>query len=207
MKWVDQPFPSSGLIYPKTEEKLPFMTWDEIARRLKAGGNADGLWECLYHDTGQITELLAYVKAKHAPSWVYPMMVMAAHTGARRSEMIRAKLEDTDLSAGVITIREKKRARGTLTTRRVPVSRILSGVLKPLLKRQSGKSYLFGQGDLPYRFRRRTRRSGARLKTANGRSSKVGIRSGIASSALVRPRALTNAFWTNGLAIRQMSKG
>jgi integrase len=149
MKWVDQPFPSSGLIYPKTEEKLPFMTWDEIARRLKAGGNADGLWECLYLDTGQITELLAYVKAKHAPSWVYPMMVMAAHTGARRSEMIRAKLEDIDLSAGVITIREKKRARGTLTTRRVPVSRILSGVLKPLLKRQSGKSYLFGQGDHP----------------------------------------------------------
>jgi len=149
MKWVDPPFPSSGLIYPKTEEKLPFMTWDEIARRLKAGGNADGLWECLYLDTGQITELLAYVKAKRAPSWVYPMMVMAAHTGARRSEMIRAKLEDTDLSAGIITIREKKRARGTLTTRRVPVSRILSGVLKPLLKRQSGKSYLFGQGDHP----------------------------------------------------------
>ncbi len=127
MQWVDRPFPSSGLVYPKTEEKLPFMTWAEIKRRVNAGSNAVDLWECLYLDTIQISELLSYVKAKRAPHWVYPMMVMAAHTGARRSEMIRAKLEDIDLSAGVITIREKKRARGTLTTRRVPISRMLSG--------------------------------------------------------------------------------
>ena len=30
MKWVDMPFPSKGLVYPKTDEKLPFMTWEEI---------------------------------------------------------------------------------------------------------------------------------------------------------------------------------
>jgi integrase len=149
MQWVDRPFPSSGLVYPKTEEKLPFMTWAEIKRRVNAGSNADDLGECLYLDTIQITELLSYVKAKRAPYWVYPMMVMAAHTGARRSEMIRAKLEDIDMSAGVITIREKKRARGMLTTRRVPISRMLSGTLKPLLKHQNGKLYVFGEGDRP----------------------------------------------------------
>ena len=61
--------------------------------------------------------------------------------------MIRAKLEDIDLAAGIITIREKKRARGTRTTRRVPLSPMLAGVLKSLLKRQNEKSYLFGEGD------------------------------------------------------------
>jgi integrase len=147
MKWIDQPFPSSGLVYPKTEEKLPFMTWNEIERRVKAGGNADELWGCLYLDTAQVAEFLGFLKGKPAPDWVYPMVVMAAHTGARRSEMIRAKLEDIDLAAGVITIREKKRAKGTRTTRRVPVTPLLSVVLKQLLKRQNGKSYLFGAGD------------------------------------------------------------
>jgi hypothetical protein len=37
MRWVDQPFPAKGLVYPKCDEKLPFMTWGEIKRRLKAG--------------------------------------------------------------------------------------------------------------------------------------------------------------------------
>lgn len=36
MKWVEKPFPSRGLLYPKTDEKLPFMDWKEIARRIKA---------------------------------------------------------------------------------------------------------------------------------------------------------------------------
>jgi integrase len=142
MQWIDRPFPCSGLIYPKTEEKLPFMNFAEIERRLKAGGNSDLLWECLYLETQQIAELLSCVKMRRAPHWVYPMVVMAAHTGARRSEMIRARVEDIDLTAGVITIREKKRARGTRTTRRVPISDLLASVLKPLLIQQEGKLYL-----------------------------------------------------------------
>jgi hypothetical protein len=44
-------FPSGGLVYPKGEEKLPFMTWAEIERRIKAGGDAEELWECLYLTT------------------------------------------------------------------------------------------------------------------------------------------------------------
>ena len=32
-------FPSRGLVYAKTTEKLPFMTWKEIDRRIKAGGD------------------------------------------------------------------------------------------------------------------------------------------------------------------------
>jgi hypothetical protein len=36
---VSGDFPATGLIYPKEREKLPFMTWAEIERRIKAGGN------------------------------------------------------------------------------------------------------------------------------------------------------------------------
>ena len=67
-------FPSAGLVYPKTAEKLPFMNMAEIKRRIKAGGDADRLWECLYLDATQVAELLAHVKAKKAPAWVCPML-------------------------------------------------------------------------------------------------------------------------------------
>jgi len=149
MKWADQPFPSGGIVYPKTDEKLPFMSWDEIKRRIKAGGVADTLYECLYLDTTQIAELLAYVKGRKAPAWVYPMVMMAAHTGARRSELIRARVEDIDLDQATLTIREKKRAKGTRTTRRVPISTSLAQVLKTRIEEQKGKPCLFGLGDQP----------------------------------------------------------
>lgn len=149
MKWVDMPIPSKGLVYPKTDEKLPFMTWEEIERRIKAGGDADELWECLYLRPEQAADLLIYVKAKKAPHYVYPMILAAAHTGARRSELIRARLQDVDLANSIITINEKKRARGTRTTRRVPISKLLAEALAALMETQEGKPYLFGSGVKP----------------------------------------------------------
>jgi integrase len=149
MKWVDTVFPCSGLVYPKSDEKLPFMTWAEIERRIKAGGDADTLWECLYLDAEEVAAMLKDVKAKELPDWIYVMLVMAAHTGARRSELIRARVEDVDMAAGVITIREKKRSRSARTTRRVPISSLLAKALQPLLEHQQGKTYLFGGGATP----------------------------------------------------------
>lgn len=132
MGYVQGNFPSPGLTYPKKAEKLPFMTRKEIERRIKHGGTAEELWECLYLPESEIEEFLSFAQARKAPSWVYPMCVMAAHTGARRSEMIRAERQDVDFEAGVITIREKKRVRGTLTTRRVPLSTRLKEALQTL---------------------------------------------------------------------------
>ncbi|HUB25805.1 MAG TPA: site-specific integrase [Tepidisphaeraceae bacterium] len=149
MKFVQGVFPCRGLVYPKTDEKLPFMTWAEIERRIKAGGDADTLWECLYLDARQVAAMLEHVKAKELPNWIYPMMVMAAHTGARKSELIRARVEDVDLDAGIVTLREKKRSRGTRTTRQVPISSLLADALSPLIQQQQGKAYLFGDGDTP----------------------------------------------------------
>ncbi len=149
MKVVGHPLPTAGLVYSKSEEKLPFMTWQEIERRIKAGGDADQLWECLYLEDSQVTELLAYVKKQKLQPWVYPAFVVAAHTGARRSEILRVRVEDVDLDAAILTIREKKRCKGVRTTRRVPISTTLAVALKLQTGRQIGKPYLFGAGDNP----------------------------------------------------------
>lgn len=37
-------FPSKGLQYPKADEQSPFMTWQEIERRVRTGGSSD-LWD------------------------------------------------------------------------------------------------------------------------------------------------------------------
>src|SRR4051794_11814232 len=105
-------FPSAGLVYPKGDDKLPFMTFTEIERRVKAGGAADELWQCLYLIHSEIAELLDEVKSRNISPWIYPAFVFTAHTGARRSEMMRANPEDLDITGGIVTIREKKRVKG-----------------------------------------------------------------------------------------------
>ncbi len=147
MGLVQGTFPSAGLVYPKADEKLPFMTWAEIERRIKAGGNPDELWEALYLDADQIEAFLKHAKSKKLSAWAYPMLAFAAYTGARRSEMLRVKLEDVDLDGQVVTIKEKKRQRGTRTTRRVPITKKLAAALRPLLK--GDRVYLFGEGQEP----------------------------------------------------------
>ena len=142
MGYVQDDFPGAGLVYPKGEEKLPFMTWTEIERRIAAGGDPKELWECLFLREPEIAKFLDFVQQRKAPAWVYPMCVMAAHTGARRSEMLRAERQDVDFEAGIITIREKKRVRGKVTTRRVPMSSRLKEALAAL---PAANGRLFGK--------------------------------------------------------------
>jgi integrase len=66
------------------------------------------------------------------------MFAFAAHTGARRSEMVRSRLNDIDLAAGVITIHERKRNQSMRTTRRVPISPVLATVLRDWLAQHPG---------------------------------------------------------------------
>ncbi len=143
-KLVEGNYPSDGLRYPINKEPLSYMTLAEIERRIKAGGNPTELYEALYLDAKQIAQVLAHVKKQKMPGWVYPMFVLAAHSGARRAEMLRAQVADVDLVSRVITLREKKRKRSTNTTRRVPISDLLAKAIKPLLKQN--RIYLFGDG-------------------------------------------------------------
>jgi integrase len=147
MGHVEGNFPGGKLIYPKGEDKLPFMTWQEIERRLAAGGDPDELWECLYLTTPETVELLDFVKGRKVTEWIYSGFLFIAHTGARRSEMIRATPQDVDLAAGIVTIREKKRVKGRRTTRRVPLSTRLAEALKDRLEQNQGQAFLFGPGD------------------------------------------------------------
>ena len=138
-------FPNRGLRFPKSEEKFPFMTWQEIERQIAAGGDPDECWECLYLQIPETTELLQYVHDHASLPWVYPMFCFAAHTGARRSEIIRTRAADVDFAEGIITIREKKRTRGQRTSRRVPMSAFLRQVLTDWMQQRPAADTLFCQ--------------------------------------------------------------
>jgi integrase len=155
-------FPNRGLTYPKVEEKPPFQTWAEIERQIACGGLSERqqqeLWDCLFLTLPQIEELLAYVKGQARQPFLYPMFVFAAHTGARRSEMLRVRIADVNLDGQTVLVREKKRVRGVRSTRRVPLSPLLLSVLKEWLAVHPGGQHLFCLGkDV---IRSKSRRSG-----------------------------------------------
>jgi integrase len=93
---VTGPFPSRGLKYPKSAEKPPLQTWAEVERQLARGGLSQeeerDLGDCLFLTLPEVAEFLSFVKERAAYPWLYPMFCLAAHTGARRSELLRAPL-------------------------------------------------------------------------------------------------------------------
>lgn len=183
-------FPNKGLRYPKTDEKPPFMTMDEIQRRVAAGGDPDELWECLYLRAEEIAELLAYVKAKDTLPWVYPMFCFAAHTGARRSEIIRAATGDVDFVENVVTIREKKRTVGERTSRRVPLTPFLRDVLTEWLKVHPGGAHLFCQAGEVARSKKRSRTTGHQ-SAGNRPTSLKGRMATVRKRAVAAPSGLS----------------
>jgi integrase len=136
-------FPGTGLDYAKIEEGLPFMTLDEAKRRVDAGDDAEKVWDCIYLRSHEIIDLLQWVKQRPVSRWVYPMFIFGAYTGARRSEIVRVLPSDVDLASGVVTIREKKRDKSKLTTRRVPLTPVLKEVLATWLKERGKGKTLF----------------------------------------------------------------
>jgi integrase len=144
---LKEEFPGGGLDYERTEESLPFMTWEEAERRVAGGEPAAKVWECLYLRAAEVNELLAWVKERPVSPWVFPMVAFAAHTGARRSEVVRALPADVDLEAGVVTLREKKRQKGKLTTRRVPLTPCLTEVLAAWAARRAAGGTFFCKDD------------------------------------------------------------
>jgi integrase len=154
MQVVRNPLPKRRLRYPRTSEKPRFQTWQEIDRRIRRGDLTPDqeaeLWACLFLTTGEIDELLAHVRDSARHPFIYPMFCFAAHTGARRSEMLRSEIDDIDFYTKSITIREKKRVRGTTTTRTVPLAPELDRVLTKWFDEHPGGSYTFcHQLDVP----------------------------------------------------------
>ncbi len=142
MGFVKQAFPKPGLRYPKIDEKPPFQTLAEIERRiargkLTAAQQAD-LWDCLFFTSEELAVVLEHVQKTALHPFIYPMVLTAAHTGARRSELIRMETQDIDFEAGTLTIRERKRSKGKRTSRSVPLSSQLKAALSAWLAESSG---------------------------------------------------------------------
>jgi integrase len=142
-------FPNRGLKYPKAAERPPFQTWAEINRQIQRGGLTENevaeLWECLYLTLPEIDELLQFVKEHALQPFVYPMFVFAAHTGARRSEMVRSRIADLDFEGNMVTVRERKKVHSKTTTRRVPMTPLSAEVLKEWIKQHPGGVQTFCQ--------------------------------------------------------------
>lgn len=179
-------FPNKGLRFAKTDEKPPFQTFTEIERKVAARSLSKKqiaeLWDAVFLTVPEVSDLLAYVKEQATQPWIYPMFCFAAHTGARRSEMIRAMIHDVDFTAGTITIHEKKRVRGERSTRRVPLTPFLRQVLQDWLAIHPGGASLFCQTA-------EVRRSKKRSRTTGHQNGKTRPTSDAARRAMVAVRA------------------
>ena len=137
------PAPTKGLKYPKTEQKPPFMPREEIEKVIKRGGLTDKqearLWECLFLTISEVQEVLAHVEKNADHDFIYPMFVFVAHTGARRSEVLRAQIDDFDFASNTVLIREKKRSHDkSLSYRRVRMSELLASTMQNWFAKHPG---------------------------------------------------------------------
>ena len=142
-------FPGRALIYPKSEELPAFQTWAEIERKIARGGLTPHeikiLWSCLFLTRPELEEFLNFAQATTWEPYLFPMLAFAGHTGARRSELIRLRIDDVDFEAGQALIRECKKSRGLRTTRRVPLSGSLKQVLQDWRERHPGGLMMFAR--------------------------------------------------------------
>lgn len=142
-------FPSRGLSFHKTTEKPRFQTRTEIERQITKGKLTEveqaEMWDCLYLLADEIAEVLELVQKTALHSFIFPMVLLAAHTGARRSEIVRSLAHDFDFDGGFVLLHEKKRVRGRTTTRSVPLSEQLRTVMSTwLAERRHRQSFTNG---------------------------------------------------------------
>jgi site-specific recombinase XerD len=134
---VPTKFPAVELVFPKGKQPEPFRTYDQIQAILAREKCIDKrrereLWDGLFLDPSQIAEVLEHVsrKRKATSRYLYPFMVTAAHTGARRSELFRARVEDFDFDAKLVHLREKKRSHERETFRTVDMTPFVESVMR-----------------------------------------------------------------------------
>ncbi|MGI9428944.1 MAG: tyrosine-type recombinase/integrase, partial [Bythopirellula sp.] len=130
----------------KPAEKEKFQTWGQIERRINRGGlsekKIDELWRGLYLDHGQVMDLLLHVKQTARYDFIYPMFAFTAYTGARRSEVLRSRIDDIDFETEQILIRERKRKKNKReSTRLVPLHPKLRTIVEEWLKHHPGGPY------------------------------------------------------------------
>jgi integrase len=140
---LQEEFPGGRLDHEKLQESLPFMSWEEALDKIAGGEDPEQVWDSVYLKPAEVSELLEYVKERPVSPWVYPMFVFAAYTGARRSEVVRAKPSDVLLGRGEVIIREMKRVRKKKTYRIAPLTPFLKRVLEEWLEERADSETLF----------------------------------------------------------------
>ena len=131
---------------PKPAERIKFQTWAQIERRIARGGLTDDeiklQWRSLFLDGSQVVELLKHVKDNALHEFIYPMYAFCAYTGARRSEILRSRIDDFDFEEGTVLIRERKRRRHLeQSTRQIPLHPYLGRVMQEWFEKHPGGSY------------------------------------------------------------------
>ncbi len=197
MEIVEGKYPYKGLRYTKEEEKPPFQTRSEIESQIPglAPEKVADLWAALYLTLPEVDELLAYTKRKAKHAWIYPMVATAAHTGARKAELLRMRISDVNFVTGVVSIHERKRTHGRRTIRKIPLSATLAGVLKEWLAVHPGGSLLFAQSEIVERSKTRSRTTGHKAK--NRPTTVAGRKAAITTRSVNGPTPLTEheAHW------------
>jgi len=143
---IDSPPPVTNLTFPKGNTKPPFQTREQIERQITrqklSAETQTELWHCLFLTLPEVEEFLDYVRDAKRPTYVYPMMVFAAHTGARRSEIRRSLVNDFDFASKTVLIREKKKDHDKVETYRVvPLSPRLGSAMREWFDKHSGGMY------------------------------------------------------------------
>lgn len=126
---------AARLTFPKGSQKPPFQTWDQVKAITARGGltkeQLREVWDRVFLDSTQVNDFLAFVRThRRRCDWLSPIFLFAAHTGARRSEMMRSLVEDFNFASGVVLIREKKKSKSTHTFRTVDLTPELSDVMQ-----------------------------------------------------------------------------
>ncbi len=138
--------PTRGVRFPKSADKPPFMTTREITDKINRGGltpkQQRRLWESLFLTVEDVSDVLKYVQAHGKRAFIYPMFVFVAHTGARRSELLRSRIDDFDFNTGIVRIREKKKNKlRKITFRHVEMSDHLSKTMQDWFSSHPGGQF------------------------------------------------------------------
>lgn len=144
--YVVGPNPTKGVILAKRSEKPPFMTKEEILQKIKRGGLTEQqikrLWDSLFLTKEEIGEILDAVRDAVTHSFIYPMFVFVAHTGARRSELLRSRIEDFDFGTRIVKVREKKKVKNRkITFRHVDMTPLLYDTMKFWIENHPGGQF------------------------------------------------------------------
>ena len=112
--WSGRPR-ARDLSTPREGPSRRFQTREPIERQVTRGGltyaETKELWGSLFLTLSQVHDPIDHVRSRQGRPCVYVAFCLAAYTDARRSEILRSRVDHVDFEAGMIMIREKKRDR------------------------------------------------------------------------------------------------